>query len=244
MAGCWLGLLARGLLACLPVPPSSAGCQEKSILRYHGVTVGTGSPAEGDKNQGTDVARKPPTLTKHAPGDLRIVQDFVNTAATDQSDERLKNRTDLADFLVKSRLLPQGTPLTDEDLERALDVRLGLRALLHVNRGGQLSEPTVERLDRAATPAPLQVRFDADGRSRMEPSAQGYDGALAQLLAIVVEAQRDGQWLRLKECANPGCRRAFYDASRSHVSRWCSGRCSNFVHGRLYRRRHEKRGLH
>jgi len=188
------------------------------------------------------VARKPPALTKLAPGDLRIVQDFVNTAANEKSDEQLQSPEALADLLTKSRLLPQGTPLTEEDLKRALDVRLGLRALLHVNSGGQLSEPAVERLDRAAAPAPLQVRFEADGRSRMEPSAQGYDGALAQLLAIVFEAQRDGQWLRLKECGNPGCRRAFYDGSRSHVSKWCGRRCSNFVHGRIYRRRQESRG--
>lgn len=187
------------------------------------------------------MARKPPASTKQAPGDLRIVQDFVNTAANEKSEEQLKSAEALADFLTKSRLLPQGTPLTKEDLKRALDVRLGLRALLHVHGGGQVSEPAVERLDRAAAPAPLQVRFEADGRSRMEPAAQGYDGALAQLLAIVVEAQRDGQWARLKECGNPDCRRAFYDGSPSHLARWCGRRCSNFVHGRLYRRRHENR---
>lgn len=187
------------------------------------------------------MARKWKAPPKHAPGDLGIVQDFVNTAANDKEDERLKTPADLADLLVKSRLLPPGTPLTEEDLQRALDVRQGLRALLHVNNGGQPSEPAVERLDRAASPAPLRIRFEAGGSSRLEPSSQGYDGALAHLLAIVLEAQRGGEWARLKVCGNPGCRRAFYDGSKSRVAKWCGGTCSSLVHGRLYRHRRENR---
>lgn len=43
---------------------------------------------------------------------------------------------------------------------------------------------------------------------------------------------------RLKRCAEPSCRRFFYDATRSRTRRWCDSRtCGNRARVRRYRQR-------
>jgi predicted RNA-binding Zn ribbon-like protein len=83
------------------------------------------------------------------------------------------------------------------------------------------------------------VRFDAAGRSRLEPSASGVDGALGRLLAIVNTAMTDGTWPRLKACRSHACLWAFYDASKNRSGAWCSmAVCGSRSKARAYRRRH------
>ena len=97
--------------------------------------------------------------------------------------------------------------VTEGDLRRAVDVREGLRALL---LGEQRLSPStraaVERLDRAASRAGLRLRFHPGGCAEFEPDATGVDGAMARLLAIVAEARVEGDWQRLKACAEHTCR--------------------------------------
>jgi predicted RNA-binding Zn ribbon-like protein len=48
----------------------------------------------------------------------------------------------------------------------------------------------------------------------------------------------DGTWVRMKSCARPACRWAFYDASRNRSGVWCSmATCGNREKGAKYRAR-------
>jgi predicted RNA-binding Zn ribbon-like protein len=63
------------------------------------------------------------------------------------------------------------------------------------------------------------------------------DGLLA-LLLIIRDAQADGSWDRLKLCANPDCRWAFYDRTHSRRGAWCDmASCGNRLKNRNLRAR-------
>ena len=197
----------------------------------------------GRKQRG--VKEKPQTPPGHerisspipAPGDLEIVQAFLNTVSFGKKKtDELKSPRNLADWLSRLGLLPSGTKLTADDLTRARDVRTGLRALLLANNGYGLDEDAVERLDRAAMGARAQVRFEHDGKSRLERVSRDFDDALGTLLGAIHAAQSAGVWPRFKACAAPECRAAFYDFSKGRLGKWCTKRCGDKVRARAFRR--------
>ena len=68
--------------------------------------------------------------------------------------------------------------------------------------------------------------------------------AVGALLDAVLRCQVDGDWERLKVCAEDSCRWAYFDASRNRSGRWCSmSECGNRVKMRrayATRRRRER----
>ena len=103
-------------------------------------------------------------------------------------------------------------------------------------------EGAIERLDRAASRAGLRLRFHPGGCAEFEPDATGVDGALARLLAIVAEARVEGEWERLKACADHSCQWAFYDKSKNRSKKWCRMEvCGNVAKARSYRARAAER---
>ena len=179
-------------------------------------------------------------LVRSAPGALRVVQDFVNTRYGRERRFDLTSPERLQVWLVQHDLLTEGTPVTEGDLRRALDVREGLRGLLGVNNGMTMPGEGLERLNALAKHAPLIVRFSGDGQTQLEPDIAGVDGALARLMGIVIMAMHNGTWSRLKVCRFERCLRAFYDTSRNHSGTWCAmTKCGNRINARTYRQRHE-----
>jgi predicted RNA-binding Zn ribbon-like protein len=117
-------------------------------------------------------------------------------------------------------------------------VREALRALAAGNTGEPVAGEAVAVLEEQRRRSKLGVTFGADGSAPIVAQASGIDGALGELLAIVAHAIHDGSWPRLKACADPACRWAFYDSSRSHRRAWCSMEvCGNRNKVRAYRRR-------
>jgi predicted RNA-binding Zn ribbon-like protein len=175
-----------------------------------------------------------------APGDLGLVQSFVNTSwdLDHQGEEELRSPRELATWLSERRLLGPGATLTSADLRRALDVREGLRALLFTNNGAERDEEAIERLNRALGPTALAVRFDADAGPELSSRGRDLDAALGSLASIVAVAQIDGSWSRLKACRGVHCGWAFYDHSRNQSGHWCSmSICGSRSKAREYRRR-------
>ena len=178
---------------------------------------------------------------KQAPGELELVRNFVNTLDIDDSLEDLGTRDDLQEWFSSRGLMDPDESVTEGDLRRALDVREGLRALLLGNNGSPFDPGAIERLDRAASRAGLRLRFHAGGCAEFEPDATGVDGALARLLAIVAEARVEGEWPRLKACAEHTCEWAFYDKSKNRSKKWCRMEaCGNVAKARAYRERHKQ----
>jgi predicted RNA-binding Zn ribbon-like protein len=168
-----------------------------------------------------------------APGDLELVRSFVNTRDLELRTEALASPAGLDSWLAARGLAP-GARASAADLERALALREGLRALLLVNATGE--PPPAEAL-AAVAEVGRRATLRADGAG-LVPAVGGVDGALAQLLAIVATAQADGSWARLKACPGDSCQWALYDRTRSRTRRWCAGaKCGARTRSRAYRRR-------
>jgi predicted RNA-binding Zn ribbon-like protein len=163
------------------------------------------------------------------PPDARLVRDFVNTLERQTGTERLGTPSDLAAWLQERDLLAAAIGADARDLELAVRLREGLRAVLEVHAGHDPGAPA--DLDDVLRELPLQVAFDEGGALALTP--RGGDpvrAALAGILAAVHRADADGSWSRLKACARPSCRWAYFDASRNRSARWCTmAGCGNSV---------------
>jgi predicted RNA-binding Zn ribbon-like protein len=178
------------------------------------------------------------TTVQRAPGELELVRAFVNTNDVDDGIERLASPALLGEWLTEHGL-EAGKELTRRDVERAIELREALRALLLANAGEPLDPGAVERLNDLAARVLLRVRFEEDGGSALAPETDGVDGALGAILAIVYRSMADRDWLRLKACRADTCQWAFYDKSKNRSAHWCSmAVCGNRAKARTYRRRH------
>ena len=179
-----------------------------------------------------------PPSREPAPGELAIVQDFVNTWDLDLDEEELTDVNALRRWFVSRGMLAARERLAAGDLERALAVREALRDVLAGHNGTPVSRRSLATLNRAAVAAPVAVSLGGEGDAALAPAGRGLDGALGRLFAIVARAAVDGTWKRLKACPDPSCRWAFYDRSRNRSGTWCAMRmCGNRAKARAFRRR-------
>ena len=165
-----------------------------------------------------------------APGRLEFVQRFVNTVDHEHGRELLHSPARLQAVLLELGLLDRGARVTETDLERALELREGLRGLALANNEGN---------EDSVLEAELVVRIDGrDGV--LEPVRRNVDGALADLVGIVYTAMADGTWSRLKACRRDVCHWLFYDRSRNRSAVWCQmAVCGNRTKTKAYRARRE-----
>jgi predicted RNA-binding Zn ribbon-like protein len=170
-----------------------------------------------------------------APGDLGLLERFVNTANFEEATDELGDAARLTAWLAESGLAPTSAEFGEPERERIIAFREALRELLLANHGEQPDPGAITRLDRAAT---LVVAFDADGTARLVPAGDGVDAVLAGLLGIVARSQAEGTWPCMKACLADGCGWAFYDHSRNHSRTWCTmSVCGNRAKARSYRAR-------
>jgi predicted RNA-binding Zn ribbon-like protein len=177
--------------------------------------------------------------TPAAPGDLEVVQRFMNlhehVSGVDASLP--PSRELLESFLREHRLLRDDERVSARDRETALRLHAALHAKVRTNLGESMADGDVTLIDDLSRRAGLHPRFGHDGPS-LAPSASGVPGALGRLLAIVFLADLDGSWGHLKECADETCRSVFYDRSKNHSGRWCSmSSCGNRAKVRAWRDR-------
>ncbi|MDX6377383.1 MAG: hypothetical protein QOE98_1686 [Gaiellaceae bacterium] len=180
-----------------------------------------------------------PTESPAAPPPaLETIRSFINTGDLDTGEEHLADSRALAAWLAAHGLPVPGKAPTAAELQRTVQLREALRALAAQNAGEPASHDALATLERQRKRSRLGVVFGADGSAPIVPDASGIDAALGELLAIVASAMHDGTWRRLKACADPTCRWAFYDSSRSHRRAWCSMEvCGNRNKVRAYRNR-------
>ncbi len=182
---------------------------------------------------------------KLAPMPLLRVQAFVDTEDKDLGTDVLAHpdeaRAWLADAGLRAADPDNPDPGFAGDLRLAREARDAIRAL--IGRSA-VDEPLTPR-DLAPLDVILghvQPRLDvaADGRARLGPvlPAETLADGLLALLLIIRDAQADGSWDRLKLCANPDCRWAFYDRSHSRRGAWCDmASCGNRLKNRNLRAR-------
>jgi predicted RNA-binding Zn ribbon-like protein len=171
-----------------------------------------------------------------APGALALVQGFLNThydLTAEQGGEALVHPEALATWLAGHDLLARDARLGARDLERAVAVREGLRALAFANNDRPLDEAAVERFRAASAGAVTGVMIEPGGPRFTAPGT--LDGALGALLAGTATAMLEGTWARLKACPGRHCGWAFFDHSRNQSARWCSMKvCGDREKARAY----------
>jgi predicted RNA-binding Zn ribbon-like protein len=171
-----------------------------------------------------------------APGDLELVRDFVNTLDLLPDTDKIGDPASLASWVAEHRLVPTQPTLTEEDLGRARKLREALRALLLANAGFPLAPESAAAFDDAVGSARFRARADEAGRLELLPSDAGrLEHAIGGLASIVLAAQQDGTWPRLKACAE--CHWALYDRTKNHSAAWCGSQCGSRVRTRRHRRR-------
>jgi predicted RNA-binding Zn ribbon-like protein len=179
------------------------------------------------------MAARPP-----APEPLELVRQFVNTLDVESGEDELTDAAATAAWFAQHDLMDAGTRLKPADHRRVIELREALRALLLANNGVALDPNAVETLNSVAQRSPLQAQFDAAGTIGVTGSSAGVDGALGQLISVVLQAVADDTWSRLKVCPDDECHWAFYDHSRNRSGQWCvMAVCGNRNKARTYRER-------
>jgi predicted RNA-binding Zn ribbon-like protein len=184
-----------------------------------------------------DESTRPP-----APGELHLVQLFINSHDLEEGTDLFESRDGLAAWMTRNGLGP-AQRVTEAERQRVAAFREAMRALAGANNGREPAADAIDQLDRAAAALPLRVRFDGQGRTRIVPEAtRGVDGMLARFLAIVADAQQMGTWPRLKACSRDICQWVFYDRSRNQSGAWCEMKiCGSREKAMAYYRRRSAR---
>src|SRR5437660_1250283 len=127
---------------------------------------------------------------QQAPGELEHVRAFVNTRDLEEGVEELSDPGALASWLRSRGLAGGDLVARSADLERALELREALRAVLlaHNGPGGRPPVDASAILDDAVCRARVRMRFNEDGVALLEPQAAGVSGALGRLLVIIQES--------------------------------------------------------
>lgn len=177
--------------------------------------------------------------SKPAPLPLLLVQAFVNTRDLDAETDVLSDAGGAKAWLVAAGLLPDAASVPPADLDLARALRESIRDLLAFDGGGGRPHAQLEPIRELAQAHPARLTIDDRGAFAVENPNHDYlaDG-LFDLLLIIHAAQQDGTWSRMRACANPDCRRVFYDRSRNQQGNWCDmAVCGNRLKNRELRAR-------
>ena len=178
------------------------------------------------------------TGSKPAPGRLRKIQAFVNSAELSTGREDFDSPETLREWLLANALILPDAAIDGEALQAARRAREALRSMLLANNGANPDPTALEALERLCVQAELTLRFQPDGTAILAAQSPGIEGALGALFAIVFEATIDGTWSRLKACPDEECKWAFFDHSRNRSGTWCTmATCGNRHKARQYRDR-------
>ena len=177
---------------------------------------------------------------KPAPEPLLAVQAFANTFSSyEDEEELLRDPAAARDWLLVSGLATPAIELDENDIEELVRFRRLVRALIEANMTGEQDRAANAELAALAAAHPVPVAVDRDGSVGIElDPVESVDALIAQMIGIVLRAQIDGTWERLKICLADACRWAFFDSSKNRGGHWCSMEvCGNREKNRAYRER-------
>jgi predicted RNA-binding Zn ribbon-like protein len=193
---------------------------------------------EKDQHQRGDLQ---PGGREPAPGELAVVQGFVNTRwdlTAEDKGETLVSPASLQHWLRGRGLIEAKQRLDQGDLDRAVAVREGLRALAFANNQRRLDEDAIDAMRRASRGAATRIQIEPQGPRFIAGAEAPIDAAIGALFAITARAMIDGTWGRFKACPGRHCGWVFYDHSRNQSARWCSMKvCGGREKARAYYRR-------
>jgi hypothetical protein len=126
---------------------------------------------------------------ERADGVLGLIQDYVNTVDLETGHDALKDENTLGAWLVARKLMEPGQSADAGDLRHAIAVREAIRGVIGANSGARVYPVDVATLNEAIAASRLRARFGSDGKARLEPEAEGVEGALGRIVAGGFAAQ-------------------------------------------------------
>jgi predicted RNA-binding Zn ribbon-like protein len=172
---------------------------------------------------------------KEAPGALELVRRFCNSTNPENGAERFRDGDQLDAWLET-----EGFDAVHADragLARVIRFRHQVRALAVANRDGRHDAVALRSIVHSVGGGSLQLVAGNEGLA-LVGHGRGISALLAHLASIIVIAQADGTWPRLKACTNGHCQWMFYDHSKNSNGTWCSMRaCGQRHKAREYRAR-------
>ncbi|MGN9913716.1 CGNR zinc finger domain-containing protein [Phytohabitans sp. LJ34] len=181
-------------------------------------------------------------MADEVPEQLALVEAFANTVDVEEGTDEL---TSVERFRRWIEAQGRDEPVAPADLDLAWQLRAALRLELAAHDTDAVHAPAAHpteaprpraELDRLAAGLPLRARF-TEGGVGLAPTGGGVPGLLAEIVAAMVLAERDGIWARLKICREDTCRWAYYDRSKNSSKCWCGASCGNRNKTRAYRQR-------
>lgn len=157
-----------------------------------------------------------------APGELALVQAFINTNDREGRHDTFASPHAVKEWFFDRRLIKSDTPISEGELLRTIQLREALRRLALENAGLAPDAAAYQVVNQEVERSALTVRFSPAGRLTFASAGAPLDVALGRILAIVARAFVDGSWGRLKACARDGCQWVFYDRSRGRSAVWCA----------------------
>lgn len=181
-----------------------------------------------------------------APEGLALVQELANTHAVARDGvDLLANQVSAEQWLREAAgqwgrargLDPPGLPLSSHELQALRELRAVVRDMLAIPPAERPGDPPPGEYT-VAERAQARLVTDRQGRVALLPLGTGVGWLASAIWSEVLFAQRSGAWSRLKLCREPGCRTAFYDASRNSSGAWHNVRaCGNVTNLRASRAR-------
>ena len=172
---------------------------------------------------------------KEAPGALELLRRFCNSTNPENGAERFRDPAQLDDWLVGEGLA--AVHADRSGLARVIRFRRQLRALAVANRDGRHDADALKAVVGNVGGGSLQLVAGPHGLELIG-RGRGVPALLAHLTSIIVIAQADGSWPRLKACTNDHCQWMFYDHSKNSNGTWCSMKaCGQRHKAREYRAR-------
>jgi predicted RNA-binding Zn ribbon-like protein len=172
---------------------------------------------------------------KEAPGALELLRRFCNSTNPENGAERFRDPDQLDAWLGAEGLDPVRADRSG--LGKVIRFRGQVRALAVANRDRRHDSSAFNSVVSSVGDGSLQIVAGEQGLELIG-RGHGVPGLLAQLASIIVIAQADETWPRLKACTNDHCRWMFYDHSKNSNGTWCSmAACGQRHKAREYRAR-------
>ena len=181
--------------------------------------------------------------------DEALLIGFLNTLHLPDDTDRLAGSTPdqwLADGRRdwgRSVDAPEHTGPDPRNLARLRALREGLRPLTRPPAEiGAAESRLIANADRVLSSVPMRLALPrhSDAMPTLVPAgaATTYTAQITAVASALLCSRADGSFTRIKTCARPQCRWAFYDISKNRSRRWCSMEgCGNLMKNRDYRAR-------
>lgn len=160
------------------------------------------------------------TAPRQTPALAEAVVELLNSRphATPRTPDTLTDPASAAPLLLPFGQAPSA-PLSDDDVAQVRSLRQALTEAVHLP-GTEAGQAAWTRINRLAASTGFHHAFNGDGRvDQHQVSGSPAAGAIIRAIADLVAS---GQFSRIRICAHPDCRHAFYDATRSGNQRWHS----------------------